>query len=816
MAANYELGRNYEVQIRDHIINVLGKPAYLWEHAPETLLISSGIIGSHNEHRLRRKESKGNPLRDTGIDIIQVDSENKCSLIQCKNGYKGGVTMKDLSGFMCWVAMLDKLDGFVYYTDKLSENIKCLPANKRITFIREPYKMEDQIKNEGKKGFPVDEEKLVYQNEAKELAVEHFKGNSRGILSMPCGTGKTYTSYLISRTYKQVILLSPLKQFAKQNLDRYIEYGYDGMHLLVDSDGERDLDQVVNFIASNGSFLISATYDSVDVIVKSLDYMSNPLFIIDEFHNLSKGNITNRNDDMNKLLNTDHKILFMSATPRVYDLEDDENDYDSIFGKTIYKMQFSEAIKNGYITDYKIWLPSIHEDNGKLERELDTYQIDGSIKGKCTFLFSCLLNCGSRKCIVYCTDTQEIDKMIEAISKLNEYYYLDYNTNQITSRDPAQERARILNEFTKSSKIELLFSVRILDECIDIPLCDSIFITYPSQSKIRTIQRVCRCIRIDKRNKFKVGNVFIWCDQYDSLLETLSGIKEYDCEFRDKVKVNASNYFGERKAYDFEGDAILVSKYTIGIKEFNSVKWKGRLDRVKEYIRENNKGPSTHSKDQDIKNLAVWISNQQGNYKTRSGIMKDDEIYNMWAEFTAEYGILKRCMDGADGEKLNHLNSKNELRCEKCNKEFRDKFNYDRHLKSAGHIKRDNGESTIKIYKCDKKYCDFQTKHFKSLSKHMKLHSGEKSYYYQCIACNIFLRDQEKVDKHIRTKECRDNVIIKFPEATEGGHKNDNGEWFIKPNRFLRSKMGVYIKRLKGNKPKTQPKKEEVEVKPAE
>lgn len=90
MKTNQIKGYNYEVQIRDYIINELRKPAYLWSDTPETILVNNGIIGSHNINRLIRQESKQNNLQDTGIDIIQVDSNENlcCSLVQCKNGYK--------------------------------------------------------------------------------------------------------------------------------------------------------------------------------------------------------------------------------------------------------------------------------------------------------------------------------------------------------------------------------------------------------------------------------------------------------------------------------------------------------------------------------------------------------------------------------------------------------------------------------------------------------------------------------------------------------------------------------------------------------
>jgi predicted helicase len=220
MQTNQVKGFNYEVQIRDYIRNTLNKNAYLWSDTPENILIKSGIIGSHNQHRLNRKERKENSILDTGIDIIQLEEYDLCSLVQCKNGYKSGLTMNHLAGFMCWIATLDKLNGYIYYTDKLSTNIKELPVNKRIKFIKQKYKniVEEHRVHSIK---PFD-----YQNKAKEEFIKYFKTKDRGILSMPCGTGKTFTSFLISQNYQQIIIMSPLKQFAKQNLVRYIEYGY--------------------------------------------------------------------------------------------------------------------------------------------------------------------------------------------------------------------------------------------------------------------------------------------------------------------------------------------------------------------------------------------------------------------------------------------------------------------------------------------------------------------------------------------------------------------------------------------------------------
>ena len=624
-------GYLYELQIRDHIINSLNKKAFLWKHTPETILINNGIIGSHNENRIKRKENVINPLQDTGIDIIFLEDETKCAIVQCKNGYMKGITMENLAGFMCWMATLDKLNGYVYYTDKLSINVKTLPINKRIQFIKQPY-IETKIITDIK--FNIDPDKLAYQIIAQNNAKEYYIDNKHGIISMPCGTGKTYTSYLISQMFKQIIIISPLKQFAKQNLDRYIEYGYKYNTMLIDSDGCRDINIINQFIKKNNRFILSATYDSVDMIYMALDNMHKPFFIIDEFHNLSENNVLNDDDIFNKIICTKHRKLFMSATPRIYELEYTRDSYDYIFGETIYHMSFNEAIKMNYITDYTIWLPSIHEDLSELYNELSIYDIDYTIKAKCVYLYSCLINNGSRKCIIYCVDVKEINDMMTAMKTLNQFYYLDLHMDMITSNTTHTNRTITLNRFASSDKLELLFSVRILDECIDIPSCDSIYITYPTKSKIRTIQRLSRCIRIDRHNKYKQGNIFIWCDEYELILETLAGIKEYDIDFVHKIKTNCNNLYGKKNIDDMVMlDNELIQNYIIGIKEFKCISWFDKLEEIKRYIDMNGKRPSKRDTDNDITRMSRWLQHQVNYYKNKKYNMKNDVIYKAWYNF---------------------------------------------------------------------------------------------------------------------------------------------------------------------------------------
>ena len=673
---NKEKGFEYEIQVRNYLLTIPSNNTWLWSDTPITNLIESGIIDCHNALRLIRKdyqeELKTNPIIDTGIDIVSVDlNTNKYKLIQCKNGYNTGLKLSDLAGFYGWMSHLDSLEGIVYYTSKLSRNILSLPPNPRIKYIIHPYdnhnnKQVNQVNqvnqiNKIQENFITDdilsestnstkstksinssssENSTIilydYQNQALKELKKHFKQNSRGILSLMCGMGKTLISYKFSKQFSKVIIIAPIRQFVKQNLNRFKEYGYIGNTLTISCDGTRHIDTIKNFIKSNDEFLISCTFDSVDVLYKCIKKLDKDLIIIiDEFHNISKSSLTNESNPMYKLLHSDFNILFLSATPRIFELEQEhenedieQSDIEKLFGKVVYTMGMKDAIEKKIVCDYKIWLPSIHENNSKLNEELSIYEIDSVIKAKCNYILICLLNTGSKKTIVYCQDTKQIDLMIKGIEELNKFYYIDLQIQQITSKKSEKERDKILDNFVSNDMSkQLLFSVRILDECIDIPQCDSVYLTYPSESKIRTIQRICRSTRINKQNPHKISNVFVWCNEYHEILQTLSGIKEYDIFFKDKINLVKTNFYGKTESKEYEQDIKLVENYVLGVKEFKQMSWEEKLKELEDWIIENNNRPNKKSKNLKEKIIGNWFSGQNKYFlNNKMNINRKDEF----------------------------------------------------------------------------------------------------------------------------------------------------------------------------------------------
>ena len=700
---NQKKGLQYEKNVK-YIIIQKGMNAFLWNECPENILIKNNLVHSHNDLRLMRKDLKEGHLhnhKDIGIDIIQLDNNDKCSIVQCKNGYKDGICINDLSGIMLRAALIRNINTYIYYTSCLSRNLsnttklsshvvfidyindietlklfECSNDNK-IYFVKLPCEDSNISNSVNEEVIPITP--YSYQLEAVSKLKDHYINNDRGIVAIPCGCGKTYISMLISNDYKQIVILSPLREFARQNLNRFIEYGYDRNNtLLVDSDGDRDIDSIKRFIQSTNNCLISTTYKSMDIISECLELFNDVLFIIDEFHNLSKANIFDETDNIYKLLKSNHKILFMSATPRIYDIEYDNNsvvdsdgDEDSnsdesedidgnvgFFGDVVYQMTFTDAIANKYITDYRIWLPSIHENNEELDNELSIYDIDNEIKNRCKFLYSCIANNGSRKCIVYCKDTEDMMTMIESMKTLNDFYIMDIEMHSISYEDSVKRRSYVLEYFANNEKIQLLFNIMILNECIDIPACDSVYISYAPKNKITTIQRISRATRIDKNNPYKVANVYIWCEEYDDMLETLSSIKEYDIMFKDKVKIGTVDFYNNKDKKELEiieNEKILLSNCIIGVKEFKAISWEEKLATVEEYIREYGRLPTKHDKDKGKSSLAYWIDNQKHIYIYIKQIMKDEDIRKLWEDFINKYPELFKSNKEIWIEKKNQL-----------------------------------------------------------------------------------------------------------------------------------------------------------------
>jgi superfamily II DNA or RNA helicase len=642
-------GDSYEYYILN---NLSCSNAWLWKHIPEKILINCGFFEDQYEYLKLKEKSKNkniNFLIDTGIDIIEENNGEYIG-IQCKNGYSNGLSINDLGTFYFMLYNFQKIkSGKIYYTNRINHLVTKLSNNPKVEFIKKVMITEDSISSEE---IHKKYELYDYQIEAVNKIKNYYENNYRGILSLVCGGGKTLVASTYAINYNKIIFISPLKQFAEQNLERFKSYYNNYKCLLVDSDGTRNEKEIIDVINNNQKVFISVTYKSIDVLANISNNFTSLLHdcfvIFDEFHNISINNLINNEDPINILLNSELKILFLSATPRIYELEnnEDEDNYNNLLGETIYNMSINEAINRKIICNYKIYIPSVSliasNENIKndINSKINIQDLNNEYVAKSIYLYKCITFHGSRKTIIYCKDTEDLKNLMNTINILKKYYEMDdILLDKITHKTSNKKRQEIIKEFSESETYSLLFSVQILDECIDIPSCDSIFISYHSNSKIRSIQRINRATRINKMNPYKIANIYLWCDNYSNILECLSNLKEYDTDLSTKVFIQDSQL---KKLNNNQNELIIkdqakINNYIISVKEYKTLSWDDKLEKVKQYMTINKIRPSSKDLNKEIKNLGSWLSYQTYNYNNKKEIMKNTIIYNLWTKFITEY-----------------------------------------------------------------------------------------------------------------------------------------------------------------------------------
>ncbi len=518
---NKIFGDNYE----NYVLNrekYLYDDMWLWKHIPEIILFDHNIIKDYDEYSETRK--------DIGIDIVGIKN-NKLYFYQCKN-HTDSVTLDKLAG-MLFFSSLRSVDVILCYSNSISkyisESLHTWKNNmhNKIYLKHIPYQnIIDKVqiaKNINLEIIP-----RQYQLDA----VKQLSDFKNGLLAKPCGTGKTFTSYLIAKNYKNIIIFAPLKELTSNLLNIYYQYIQDKSigKILVSSDklATRDVDKIKILLKEKN--LIASTYDSADVIVKIINKLTNLIIIVDEFHNLSEAQLNDTTNNMYKILNSKHKILFLSATPS-----------KSIQFDKEFRMNWNEAVKQGLICPFNIIIPDgIVINDDKLDIFINTLEDLGEINDstkiiikQAYFLLRSMRFNGNKKCIAFFTMIETVNIFNNVINQLAKLCNIDVNVYIIVSNTIQKKRVEFIKNFNECDNITILLSIHILDEGIDIQKCDSVFVSKPDHDINNLVQRLSRCNRVTiNKNK---AYMYVWCG-YRKLKDILDQInKKFVCDLPENV-----------------------------------------------------------------------------------------------------------------------------------------------------------------------------------------------------------------------------------------------------------------------------------------
>jgi superfamily II DNA or RNA helicase len=519
---------------------------YKFKDTPEYIISKTSLYENYDIYNKYRN-------CDIGVDLVAI-KDDKVYFIQCKN-YDNIISINDLSSFYFLIYEYE-LNGIVIYNGVLSERLIDLKKN-RIKYINLPYNntiVDINFYNEIKEKIKPRDYQIEIYNE--------FKKIKRGVISLPCGMGKTYTAWMIGSDYKNIIIISPLKCLADTNIINMYKYSENTYNpILISSDTSRDIKKIKGLIKEKN--IISTTYDSVDILNKILEIIENYIIIVDEYHNLSDKNLSNSEDEINKLLKRDEKIIYLSATPK----KDNK-----LFGEYIYKYGWLNAIKNKYICDFKIILPEENEEKNeifeKFVNQLEYTAEELKIIKKVYYYLEGIKYYGNKKSIIYLTNTEKIEQFGKIIKIMSELMKINIEINIIDYKTAKTKRREYIKNFKESSINQILLNVQILNEGIDIPECDSVYITEPMENIINLIQRMCRCNRIIKNKN--TCNIYIWSNN-KTVKKIENYLNEVDIVFENKIEYLKTN----------------IKKNMTNIK--NKEKTENKLENKKDNKTENNK-----------------------------------------------------------------------------------------------------------------------------------------------------------------------------------------------------------------------------------
>jgi len=601
-----------------------------WSHVPEEWLEEAGYITSYNEHRLKRLMAKQEPadgvnrLKDYGADAMARSSDGTYDLLQAKYYKSNRVTAGDIGSFMASLLSLQlshpTSKGHLYTSSRLQVDLAGFMAHPQypIRHVLFPWAPPDK-RLEPKKQVVLQDANLPLRDYQERALHELHEQDGINALHIPCRMGKTIIAghVIRSRLPRILVVMAPLK-ISVQNLrdsHRLASFLPAYKSLLVDSDAEgtTDRNEIIAFLHTEGPHVIYTTYESALAVVATIPGIEEAYLLVDEVHNVTPADC--------EFINRFSNGLVMSAT-----LPEELEEELSL--NMIVRVPFAQGIRDGYLTDYSIWLPFLtRNQEGETSVAVDipdTFQRDDQTTiAQAMYLATVMLKTGARRCIVYLTSQEECNWFMEHASKVfEEYHGITIWTNKIDSTVTAAERTKRLQDFQSDldAQFYLLTSVRILDEAVDIPKCDSVFVTSVGErsSDIRMMQRAMRGSTVDPSNPSKRNQIILWANGWEKCVGSLELIREADPEFHKKIRVATT--------YDRQGttreERDVVEQQERETREYMVAScispWEKQKMRWVAVYAKIQKAPSACSKDKEEKRAGQWQNNQRTAKKTMS------------------------------------------------------------------------------------------------------------------------------------------------------------------------------------------------------
>ena len=391
-----------------------------------------------------------------------------------------------------------------------------------------------------------------HQKEAVKKITAELQQASRTTAVMACGTGKTLVALWAAEAQKPktVLVLVPSLALLSQTLPDWCKqskWGDRFRYLCVCSDASvnqsannddyelkqsdleftvtTDAKQVENFLAANqsGVNVIFSTYQSAEVVARGLKGRAIDFGVFDEAHKTTgpkEGLFAFGLSDKNILIK---KRLFLTATPRHYDLRKRDKDGDfitismsdeKVYGRVSYRLSFSAAVAAGIIVPYKVIISvSLNKDlDDEMLRTGSTLVRKNAIQAKWVAnqiaLKRAIKKTAASKIITFHSRVKLAEEFAGAGAQGFSEHVKGFNVFHVNGGQSAADRKATLESF-KTAPRGLVSNARCLTEGVDVPSVDMVAFVDPRKSKIDIAQAAGRAMRQSKATNKKLGFIVV-------------------------------------------------------------------------------------------------------------------------------------------------------------------------------------------------------------------------------------------------------------------------------------------------------------------
>lgn len=308
------------------------------------------------------------------------------------------------------------------------------------------------------------------------------EGFDKALVVASTGIGKTYLAAFDSRDYKKILFVAHRQEIIKQAMDSFKVITPDKSMGLFYSEIKESGKDVV--------FAIVNTLSKDDYL--SQDYFSNDYFdyiVIDEFHHAAAGSYQKILDYFRPKF-----LLGLTATPERLDNKDVFVlcDYN-----VAYEIRLKEAINRGELVPFNYY--GVHDetvDYDKIEFKKGKYNDKHleealSINNRADKILKHFKKYKSEAALGFCSSKAHAEYMAKYFNENGVPSAAVYSGQQ---GDFTNERQEALNRL-KNASINIVFSVDMFNEGLDVPKVDLVMFLRPTQSPTIFLQQLGRGLR---------------------------------------------------------------------------------------------------------------------------------------------------------------------------------------------------------------------------------------------------------------------------------------------------------------------------------